>query len=95
MRTTMLFFVLLAGCAAPGGQVGSNAAYEYRRTSDGGCEVTVYSGREQIEAVAVTITPDCELDARAQALTAGQTNETLLRILDRVISRPFDLGPSE
>ena len=30
---------VLVGCAYSGGQVGSNAAYEYEKTADGGCKV--------------------------------------------------------
>ena len=84
----MILATSLVGCASPSGQVGSNAAYEYKQTPEGGCEVTVYSGREQVEAISLSISPDCEVKAEASALTSGSTNEALIKVIDRLVPVP-------
>lgn len=76
---------MLTGCAYPGGQVGSNAAYSYERTAEGGCIVTVYSGREQIDTASLVVTEDCRLEASAGNLASGSTSEALIRVIDRLV----------
>lgn len=87
LRVCFVFLVvamLLSGCAAAGGQVGSNAAYVYEKTADGGCKVTVYTGREQVESATIVISKDCELTGEAKVITAGQTNDALIKVIDRL-----------
>ncbi len=84
MRVTLIVLcVVLAGCATSQGQVGSNAAYVYEKT-DEGCRVTVYSGREQIESAVITISQECELSGEVKAVSAGQTNDALIRVIERL-----------
>ena len=84
----VVVIVLLSGCATAGGQVGSNAAYVYESTPDGGCRVTVFSGREQIESATILISKDCELTGDVKAVTAGQTSAKLIEIVDRLVPAP-------
>ena len=84
----VVVIVLMSGCATAGGQVGSNAAYVYKKTTDGGCEVTVYTGREQVESATIVITKDCELTGEAKVISAGQTNDALIRVIERLTPAP-------
>ncbi len=81
--------VLVSGCATSQGQVGSNAAYVYKKTADG-CEVTVYTGREQVELATISINKDCELEGQAKVIISGQTNAALIGFIDRLIPPATD-----
>ena len=94
-NVAMLLTVALAGCATGSGQVGSNAAYIYESTPDGGCKVTVFSGREQIESATISITTDCQLTGEVKAVTAGQTSAKLVDIVDRLIPMAVPDEPTE
>ena len=81
----IVIIVFLSGCATTAGQAGSNAAYIYESAPDGSCKVTVFSGREQIESATIKITKDCALSGDVKAVSAGQTNDKLVEIVDKLV----------